>query len=132
MTEDNKRPTMRPIGLALDCENAQELADFYIRLLGWEQTHKGGEGWAGLGMPGMPGGQFTLAFQEVEGYQPPVWPWQPDKPGQMLHLDFLVEDLDEAVAFALGCGATLAGEQYYDTSRTMLDPAGHPFCLTLL
>ena len=35
----------------------------------------------------------------------------------------------QAVAFALACGARLADAQYFTTSRTLLDPAGHPFCL---
>lgn len=38
-------------------------------------------------------------------------------------------DAEEAVAFALSCGARLADRQFYDTSTTLLDPAGHPFCL---
>lgn len=47
----------------------------------------------------------------------------------MLHLDFYVDDLEEAVRHALSLGARLAGEQYFKTSRTLIDPAGHPFCL---
>lgn len=70
-----------------------------------------------------------MAFQEIEEYQPPVWPWKEDKQGQMLHLDFYVENLEEAVAYAIQLGARQADEQYFRTSRTMFDPAGHPFCL---
>ncbi|MFR0678133.1 VOC family protein [Dysgonomonas mossii] len=40
-----------------------------------------------------------------------------------------MNNLEEAVQFAIQCGAKLASEQYYRTSRTMIDPAGHPFCL---
>ncbi|MCD7936016.1 MAG: hypothetical protein LUG98_04080 [Tannerellaceae bacterium] len=47
----------------------------------------------------------------------------------MLHLDFYVDNLEEAVRQAMSYGATLAGTQYFKTSRTMFDPAGHPFCL---
>lgn len=72
---------------------------------------------------------MVMAFQEIEEYQPPVWPWKEDKQGQMLHLDFYVENLEEAVAYAIQLGARQADEQYFRTSRTMFDPAGHPFCL---
>jgi len=68
----------------------------------------------------------VMAFQEVEGYVPPVWPWES---GQMLHLDLWVDNLEEGVKFALGCGAKEAAQQYFTTSRTMIDPAGHPFCI---
>ena len=48
----------------------------------------------------------------------------------MAHIDFLVENLDEAVAHALKWGATKSEVQYYETSATMFDPEGHPFCLS--
>jgi hypothetical protein len=47
----------------------------------------------------------------------------------MIHLDFEVDDLDEAVAHALAVGARLASYQPQELVRVMLDPAGHPFCL---
>ena len=75
-----------------------------------------------------PGG-FSLDFQEVEGYTPPAWPGGPGQPGQMEHMDFRVDDLPQAVEWALACGARLASVQYYAACRTLLDPAGHPFCL---
>lgn len=122
--ETQNRPGMAISGIVLDCPDAEGLAGFYERLLGWEKTHSGG-GWAGLTSPD----GVVLAFQEVEGYQPPVWPWQKDAQGQMLHLDFMAEDLEQAVRHALACGAKTARTQFYETSRTMIDPAGHPFCL---
>ena len=48
-----------------------------------------------------------------------------------LHLDFQVDDLDEAVAHAVECGAELADFQPQERVRVLLDPAGHPFCLYL-
>ena len=111
-------------GIVLDCPDPGALAEVYHRLLLWPKTHAGG-GWAGLTAPD----GTVLAFQQVEHYAPPVWPWAEGRPGQMVHLDFLVRDLDRAVAHALDCGAVLAPEQYFQTSRTLLDPAGHPFCL---
>ena len=111
--------------IVIDCNNAGILAEFYSKLLGWEWTHPRANGWAVVTSPtGM-----VLAFQEVEEYQPPVWPWEKGKQGQMLHLDFYVENLEEAVKYAVELGARLAEQQYFRTSRTMFDPEGHPFCL---
>ena len=45
-----------------------------------------------------------------------------------LHLDLEVADVDEAVVWALACGAELADFQPQPDVRVMLDPAGHPFC----
>jgi len=113
------------INIVLDCADAGTMAAFYSKLLSWEWTHPRANGWAAITSPtGM-----VMAFQEIEEYQPPVWPWQEGKQGQMLHLDLYVHNLEEAVQFAIECGAKQAEEQYFRTSRTMIDPAGHPFCL---
>lgn len=113
------------IGVAFDCPDANTLADFYIKLSGWEKEISGDE-YAALRTPE----GILLVFQTVKGYVPPVWPWQDGRQQQMAHIDFKVENLPEAEAHALKCGATKAGVQYYDTSTVMLDPAGHPFCLS--
>lgn len=101
------------------------MACFYSRLLNWEWTHPQANGWSAITSPA----GMVIAFQEIEEYKPPVWPWQAGEQGQMLHLDFYVDNLEEAVHHALSLGARLAGEQYFKTSRTLIDPAGHPFCL---
>ena len=113
------------IGFALDCKDADALADFYVQLLGLEKTLSGG-GWAGIHTPQ----GIILAFQTVENYVPPVWPWEDGKQQQMAHIDFKVDDLENAVAHAIRCGATKAKEQFFDTSTVLFDPAGHPFCLS--
>lgn len=115
------------IGFAFDCKNADTLADFYVQLLGWEKTLSG-DGWAGIHSPQ----GIILAFQTVEAYVPPVWPWKDGEQQQMAHIDFKVDDLSEAVTHALKCGATKANEQYYETSTVMIDPEGHPFCLSTI
>lgn len=114
-------------GFAYDCKNADSLADFYVKLLGWEKTLSGG-GWAGIHSPQ----GIVLAFQTVEDYIPPVWPWKSGKQQQMAHIDFKVDELSKAVEHALNCGAKKANEQYYDTSIVMIDPEGHPFCLSTI
>ncbi len=65
----------------------------------------------------------------VDGYVAPTWP-DPDVPAQM-HLDVSVTDLAAAVAAAEALGARQAAVQPQPTLwRVMLDPVGHPFCLT--
>lgn len=46
-----------------------------------------------------------------------------------MHLDIQVDDLEQAVTYALSVGATQADFQPQHDVRVMLDPAGHPFCL---
>ncbi len=114
------------LGFAYDCKNADQLADFYVKLLGWEKAPSG-EGWASLRSPQ----GWVLAFQEVDEYIPPVWPWKAGSQQQMAHIDFKVDNLEEAIVHALQCGATKSGLQFYDDSTVMFDPEGHPFCLSL-
>ena len=78
-------------GIVLDCADAQRLAEFYGALLGWPRE-EAAPGWAALSAPG----GWTLAFQQVPGYTPPVWPWREGAQGQMMHLDFHVKDLKGA------------------------------------
>ena len=113
------------INIVIDCADAGIMAAFYSKLLGWEWTHPQANGWAAITSPE----GTVIAFQEVEGYEPPVWPWEKGKQGQMLHLDLWVDNLDQAVQFAIECGAMLANVQFFKSSRTMIDPAGHPFCI---
>ena len=115
------------IGIAFDCPNANELADFYAKLSGWKKEISSDE-WAALRTPqGM-----LLVFQTVENYVPPVWPWKNGEQQQMAHIDFKVDNLPESVEFALKCGAKKSDVQFYDTSIVMFDPAGHPFCLSTI
>ena len=116
---------IQKINIVIDCADAGVLATFYSKFLGWEWTHPQANGWAAITSPT----GSVIAFQEVIGYEPPVWPWEAGKQGQMLHLDFYVGNLDEAVQYAIECGAKIADTQYFRTSRTMFDPEGHPFCL---
>jgi Glyoxalase-like domain len=65
----------------------------------------------------------------VADYQPPTWP-DPAVPKQM-HLDLAVDDLDAAEAEAIRLGARKPpGQPAPDRWRVLLDPAGHPFCLS--
>lgn len=113
------------IGIAFDCLDANKLADFYVALSGWKKEIAS-ENWAGIRTPE----EILLVFQTVEDYVPPVWPWKTGEQQQMAHIDFKVENLQQAEEHALRCGATKPAIQYFDTSTVMLDPAGHPFCLS--
>lgn len=115
-------------GVVLDAPDAQELARFYQRLLGWTIFSDSPE-WVTLA-PSKDAG-YNLAFQKEENYVPPVWPSERGRPLMMVHLDLQVDDLDQAVTHAVEAGAELAAFQPQDDVRVMLDPAGHPFCLYL-
>lgn len=109
--------------VTLDCAAAEPLAEFWAAMLGGEIVFRSPiavvvrTDWVALGA------------MEVPGYTPPTWP-EPDVPKQ-IHLDLAVGDLAASVAQAVRLGATVAAEQPApDRRRVLLDPAGHPFCLT--
>ncbi|MFB7240509.1 VOC family protein [Streptomyces sp. NPDC056202] len=117
---------MRPTAVNLDCADPLALAGFYHRATGMPLHERSDGEFAGVG-----GGEhgLLLGFQRVDGYRPPTWPGQ-DVP-QQLHLDFDVDDLDEAVARLVEWGATVPEAQPRpDLWRVVLDPAGHPFCIS--
>ncbi len=118
------------MGVCLDCADAQELADFYARLLDWQITARDGEGWIQLRDPS---GGVGLNIQAEEWYAAPVWPEQPGEQTKMMHFEVLVDDMEAAVAHAVAAGGRVADPQPAGRDpgrlRVMLDPAGHPFCL---
>ena len=121
---------LRWMGVCLDCADARELADFYLRLLGWEIRGGDGAGWISIADPTE---TVHLNFQAEEWYERPLWPERAGAPQEMMHFEILVEDMDDAAAHAVVAGATIASPQPGDRDpnelRVMLDPAGHPFCL---
>jgi Glyoxalase-like domain len=106
------------VAVSLDCGQPQVLADFYARLLGgrllWSTTSSAGVEVAGA----------VLVAQRVAGYEPPKWPGS-----SIVHLDLTADDLDEAARRAVALGATWP-EQPDHRWHVLLDPAGHPLCLT--
>jgi catechol 2,3-dioxygenase-like lactoylglutathione lyase family enzyme len=121
------RPHMTLTGVVLDAPDANELAAFYQRLLGW-WVAEDKPGWVMLAAPA---GGAGLSFQTESRYVRPVWPAEPGDPQMSVHLDIRVEDLEEACAHAEKAGATMAEFQPQDHVRVFLDPVGHPFCLYL-
>ncbi len=120
------RTTKHRWGVVLDARDARELAHFYQRLLGWRMLTES-DPWCVLA-PDEDAGH-SLSFMPEPGYQRPVWPPVAGEPEKSMHLDIEVDDLHEAVAHALACGAQLPDFQPQDHVRVLLDPAGHPFCV---
>ena len=118
-------PLMTITAVVLDSPDADELAGFYQRLLGWPRRADE-PGWVALSAPD---GGTGLSFQTEEAYVKPRWPAIPGDQQMMSHLDIEVDDLEEAGAHAVAAGATLAEFQPQSHVRVYLDPAGHPFCL---
>lgn len=70
-----------------------------------------------------------LTLMRVDAYVAPSWPEGPQH--QQMHLDVAVHDVESATDAALALGATPAANQPAPEQwRVLLDPAGHPFCLT--
>lgn len=119
--------------VALDTDDPVGLAQFYCDLLGWHVEDEGdgeGDDWVTIrGDRGTgAGASARMAFQLARDHVPPTWP----DPGvaQQVHLDFAVDSLEEAGAFAESVGARrVRGPGEEETFWVYLDPSGHPFCL---
>ena len=114
-------------GTAIEAPDPAALANFYADLLGWAVVHEE----PGTTVLAPPQGAVYVVFQHADGYRKPTWPPVDGEQRPMMHFDFQVADLDEAVQEATKLGATLAREQPQPNVRVLLDPAGHPFCLCL-
>ena len=122
MVESVSPRDVRLVGVSLDCADPAELADFYLQLLGgrllWTRPTS-----AAVQTPGV-----LLIPQRVADYQPPVWPG-----ASVVHVDLTAgEHLEEPTRRAIALGARLADPQPDPRWRVLLDPAGHPFCITTL
>jgi catechol 2,3-dioxygenase-like lactoylglutathione lyase family enzyme len=112
-------------GTAIEAPDPGGLARFYSELLGWPIGHEE----PGTAILAAPGGAVFFVFQQADDYQAPVWPSVDGAQRPMMHLDFQVGDLDDAVAEAVALGAKMADFQPQPNVRVLFDPAGHPFCL---
>ena len=121
------QPHLTLTGTNIDAPDANALADFYRRLLGWT-TREEEPGWVVLRAP--TGGQTGRTYRSSV-WKFSVWPAGPGDQQMMMHLEIRVDDLEAAVAHAVAQGATVADFQPQDDVRVCLDPAGHPFCLFL-
>lgn len=124
-------PSIKFQGVVLDCPEPLKLAQFYANLLGGKITYEEIDYFVSVSSPGE---NITISCQFNEDYVPPVWPGSREEHQQMEHLDFTVEDMEASVQYALAFGATKPSVQYWQPEWgtkwvTLLDPAGHPFCL---
>jgi Glyoxalase-like domain len=109
--------------VTLDSAEPQPLAEFWAAMLGGEVVFTTAQA------VGVRAEHLWLSAMHVDGYRPPTWP--DDEVPKQVHLDLGVDDLHAAVAAAERLGAVAAQFQPApEARRIMLDPAGHPFCLT--
>ena len=114
------RPGVSLAVVAIDCNDLDQMIDFWTELLGVGVTSREDD-WVNL-EPTSPGGT-CLAFQLVPE----------TKAGKnRLHLDVWVDDLEAEQARAEALGARPLGTRIYEDTNSfqvMLDPAGNEFCL---
>ncbi|WP_415971883.1 VOC family protein [Rhodococcus sp. 077-4] len=108
--------------VTLDCADPEASATFWSALLGWTVVH------AEKDYAMLQGPSSALGFGRIDDYVPPAWPNVNGT--KQFHFDLAVEDLDAAASAAVELGARLPEDQPGETWRVLLDPAGHPFCLT--
>ena len=113
---------LRVTAVSLDCADPIELGAFYQQLLGGEIL------WSSTSSVGIRAAGIVLVAQRVTPYTQPDWPG-----ASVVHLDLAATpDLQTATANALRVGAALAQPQNDLRWNVLLDPAGHPFCITTL
>ena len=111
--------------VSLDSSDPTGLASFYRQLLDLEVFFESDD------FVALKGAGILITTQRVPEHVAPSWPTGPAP--KQLHLELAVTDLDQAEAAALALGAAKADTQPApDRWRVLLDPAGHPFCITTL
>lgn len=112
---------LRLSSVTVNCPDADALAGFYATITGGEITFTH-PAWATLATSG-----GRIDFQTVHDFQPVSWPEQ----SGLVHLDFLVDDLDASAARVEAAGAVrMEAQPNVDHCLVFADPAGNPFCLT--
>ncbi|MFG2607217.1 VOC family protein [Streptomyces sp. NPDC048514] len=125
-TETTSAPAFRYAAITFDCADPAELARFYGELLDFPVLFSSDD-FVMVGREGAAG----LAFNRLADYRPPTWP-DPAQEKQA-HIELGVDDLEAAEARLLDLGAKKPDFQPSpDRWRVLLDPAGHPFCITTL
>ena len=111
--------------VSVDCADPAALAEFYQNMLELQVM------FASDDFVALQGAGVFLTFQRVVDHKAPNWP--DGAVPKQLHLELAVSDLDAQEARILALGATRAGVQPNpDSWRVLIDPAGHPFCITTL
>lgn len=111
--------------ISIDCPDTDALAVFYRNLLGLEEAFATPD----RGVICLAGAGPMLTLMRVEEFVAPSWPAGPQH--QQMHLDLAVDDLASAVSAAIALGARESEHQPApDKWRVLIDPIGHPFCLS--
>ena len=109
--------------ISIDAPDAAILAHFYADLLDLEVLHEG-EGYAMIGREGT----TPIGFGTVADFTAPTWP---DSGGKQFHFDIAATDPAATTTRAIELGVTRPEDQPGgDRWTVLLDPAGHPFCVT--
>jgi hypothetical protein len=110
--------------VSLDCADPAPLGAFWAALLGGEIVVERDD----IVVVGLD--HLLLTAMRVQHHIPPTWPV--GAVPKQCHVDLAVDDLDEAERRAVELGAALVEPQPDPEShRVLLDPAGHPFCVSL-
>lgn len=109
--------------ISLDAPDPAVLSRFYQEVLGVEVYFDSPDFIA------LKGASTLLTIQRITGLPPVTWPDGPVP--KQFHLELAVDDLDAAEKAVLAAGATRPDIQPApDRWRVLIDPAGHPFCLS--
>lgn len=126
-TDTASAPLFRYAAVTFDCADPAGLSRFYGEMFGLSVAYASDDFVFLGGKDGAPG----LGFNRLADYRPPTWP-DPAQEKQA-HIEVGVDDLEAAEARLLELGATKPEAQPQpDRWRVLLDPAGHPFCITTL
>ena len=105
--------------VVIDCHDGDLLAEFWAKVLGGTPVRESVE-WVAVTMAD---GSTTVSFQQVPE----------DKTGKnRVHLDVLVDDLEQAAARCVELGATQVTDRQADPVADFIvlrDPEGNEFCV---
>ncbi len=109
--------------VCIDCADAQRSAEFWAELLGWDISLVE-DGHVRIAGPGT-----TLGFDTIADYERPAWP--NERGSKQVHFDLATDDLAASEKRCVELGATVPDHQPTEAWRVLIDPGGHPFCLTV-
>ncbi|MFI6224054.1 VOC family protein [Nocardia salmonicida] len=116
--------TARLGAVSIDSDEPGKLARFYSELLDAPLVYETPD------LVVLQTESLFITIEKIPDHQPPDWPSGPVP--KQLHLDLFVDDLDDAEVFALSIGARKPDTQPSPHKwRVLIDPSGHPFCVTL-
>jgi len=115
----------RLAAISLDTPDVPQLAAFYRQLLDLDVVFEADA------FVALKGARVLITVQHVDDHRPAEWPT--GAVPKQIHLELAVDDLDRAEQQAIAIGAVKAAVQPSpDGWRVLIDPAGHPFCITTL